>query len=117
MSNKDRAYKWLDIVAEDLSVAEDLYKTGHWLYVGFMCHQVVEKTLKSYWCVCRDDDPPYLHAHDRIAKGCGLYTKMTEEQKDFLEGIKRLNIEARYQEYKDEVARTLNRESAAEILE
>lgn len=42
---------------------------------------------------------------------------MTEEKKDFLEGIKRLNIEARYQEYKDEVARTLNRESAAEILE
>ena len=58
-----------------------------------------------------------LHAHDRIAKGCGLYTKMTEEQKDFLEGIKRLNIEARYQEYKNELARTLNRESAAEILE
>jgi hypothetical protein len=33
----------------------------------------------------------------------------SDEQKDFLEGIKRLNIEARYQEIKDEVARTLNR--------
>jgi HEPN domain-containing protein len=117
MANKDRANKWLDIVAEDLSVAEDLYKTGHWLYVGFMCHQVVEKTLKSYWCVCRDDDPPYLHDHERIAKGCGLYTKMSEEQKDFLEGIKRMNIEARYQEYKFEVSRTLNREKTAWILE
>jgi hypothetical protein len=31
MANKDRAEKWLAIVAEDLSVAEDLYKTGHWL--------------------------------------------------------------------------------------
>ena len=29
MANKDRADKWLDIVAEDLSVAEDLYKTSH----------------------------------------------------------------------------------------
>ena len=116
MANKDRADKWLDIVAEDLSVAEDLYKTSHWLYVGFMCHQVVEKSLKAYWCVCRDDDPPYLHDHERIAKGCGLYTKMSEEQKNFLEGIKQLNIEARYQEYKDDVARSLNREKAAEIL-
>ena len=117
MSNKERAYKWLDIVAEDLSVAEDLYKTCHWLYVGFMCHQVVEKTLKSYWCVCRDDDPPYIHDHKKIAQGCGLYTKMNEEQLKFLEVIKPMNIEARYQQYKDEVSRTLNCENTAVILE
>lgn len=117
MSNKDRADKWLDIVAEDLSVAELLFNNGHWLYTGFMCHQVIEKTLKAYWCVCRDDDPPYLHDHVKIAKGCGLYTKMSEEQKDFLEGIKQMNIEARYQESKDAVARTLDRETTAMILE
>ena len=116
MANKERAEKWLAIVAEDMSVAEDLYKTGHWLYVGFMCHQVIEKTLKAYWNVCRDDDPPFLHDHERIAMGCGLYTKMSEEQKDFIEGIKQLNIEARYQEYKDEIARRLNSDTAAAIL-
>lgn len=104
-------------MTEDLSVVELLFNNGHWLYTGFMCHQAIEKALKAYWCLCRDDDPPYLHAHDRIAKGCGLYTKMSEEQKDFLKGIKRLNIEARYQDYKDEVARAINRETAAEILE
>ncbi len=117
MPNIDRANKWLTIVAEDLVVAEDLYKLGHWLYTGFMCHQVIEKTLKAYWCVCRDDDPPYLHDHKKIAQGCGLYTKMSEEQLKFLELIKPMNIEARYQEYKDEVARTLNREKTADILE
>lgn len=31
--------------------------------------KVIEKTLKAYWCVCRDDDAPYIHDHDRIAKG------------------------------------------------
>ena len=117
MANKDRADKWLDIVAEDLSVAELLFNNGHWLYTGFMCHQVIEKTLKAYWCVCRDDDPPYLHEHERIAKGCGLYTKMNDEQKDFLEAIKRMNIEARYQESKDAIARTLNRDNTAMIFE
>jgi hypothetical protein len=45
MANETRANRWLELVAEDMSVAEDLYKTGHWLYVGFMCHQVIEKTL------------------------------------------------------------------------
>lgn len=116
MADKDKIERWLSIVNEDISVAEDLYKTGHWLYVGFMCHQVIEKTLKAYWCVCRDDDPPYLHDHDRIAKGCGLYTKMSEEQKDFLQGIRDLNIEARYQDAKDAAARTLNSENTATIL-
>lgn len=29
MPNIERANKWLDIVAEDLVVAEDLYKLGH----------------------------------------------------------------------------------------
>ncbi len=117
MANKDRANKWLTIVDEDMVVAEDLFKLGHWLYTCFMCHQVIEKTLKAYWCICREDDPPYIHDHARIAKGCGLYTKMSEEHKDFLEGIKRLNIEARYQEYKTELASTLNREGTAKILE
>ncbi len=117
MANKDRAEKWLTIVAEDMSVAELLFNNGHWLYTGFMCHQAIEKTFKAYWCVCRDDDPPFIHIHERIAMGCGLYTKMSEEQKDFLEDIKELNIEARYQEVKDAVARTLNRETTAEILD
>ena len=117
MSNKEKANKWLEIVSEDLSVAEVLYKTGHWLYVGFMCHQVIEKTLKAYWCVCRDDDPPYIHDHSKIAQGCGLYTKMTEEQRDFLKTIKSMNIEARYQEYKTSVALSLNHQKTTEILE
>ncbi len=117
MSNKERATKWLTIVKEDLSVAEDLFKTGHWLYVAFMCHQVIEKTLKAYWCVCRDDDPPYIHDHKRIAQGCGLFTQMNDSQKDFLETIKTMNIEARYQEYKANVASSLDREKAAELLD
>lgn len=117
MANKDKVEKWLAIIAEDLSVAELLFNNGHWLYTGFMCHQVVEKTLKAYWCVCRDDDPPYTHDHKKIAQGCGLYTKMSQEQLSFLGRIKPMNIEARYQEFKDEMARTLNRETTDEILE
>lgn len=116
MANEERANKWLDIVAEDLSVAEDLYKTKHWLYVAFMCHQVVEKALKAYWCVCRDDAPPFIHDHKRIAEGCGLYSKMSDEQKLFLTKIRQMNIEARYQEYKDELAALLNQEIAEDIL-
>ena len=117
MADKDRADKWLELVNEDLSVADLLFDNGHWLYTGFMCHQVVEKTLKAYRCVCRDDDPPYIHDHKKIAQGCGLFTKMDEEQLKFLDFIKPMNIEARYQQVKAEVAKSLNKESTANVLE
>ena len=117
MTQAEKVQYWIDIADYDLETAEAMYKTGRWLYVAFMCHQVIEKTLKAYWCVCRDDDPPYIHDHKKISQGCGLYTKMSADQLKFLDFIKPMNIEARYQEIKDEVARTLNREITAEILE
>jgi HEPN domain-containing protein len=43
----DKVAYWLDIADEDLGVAEDLYNAKRWLYVAFMCHQVIEKTLKA----------------------------------------------------------------------
>ena len=109
--------RWIEIVNEDLSVAEDLYKTKHWLYVAFMCHQVIEKTLKAYWTAVRDDDPPYIHDHKRLAEGCGLYQDMTEDQRIFLTTIREMNIEARYREYKSRIAAMLNAQNTLHILE
>lgn len=44
----DKVAYWLDIADYDLDTAEAMYQTGRWLYVAFMCHQVIEKTLKAY---------------------------------------------------------------------
>lgn len=44
----DKFKYWIDIANEDLDVAEDLFKAKRWLYVAFMCHQSIEKTLKAY---------------------------------------------------------------------
>ena len=44
----DKVAYWLDIADEDLGVAVDLYKAKRWLYVAFMCHQVIEPaTLRT----------------------------------------------------------------------
>lgn len=72
MANKDIALKWFEQVDEDIATAEPLYTTGHWLYIGFMCHQAVEKAIKAYWLACRDDEPIYLHNHFRLLEGCEL---------------------------------------------
>ena len=49
MTKEEKVRYWLDIADYDLGTAEDLFKSKRWLYVAFMCHQVIEKTLKAYW--------------------------------------------------------------------
>lgn len=75
------------------------------------------KTLKAYWNATRDDDPPYIHNHKRLANGAGLYAKMTDEQKAFIDVITPLNIEARYPSYKEDLSKALGDEVCKEILE
>lgn len=103
----DKVAYWTDIAEYDLDTAKAMYKTGRWLYVAFMCHQVIEKALKAYWSGTQSDDPPYTHSHKRLADGCGLYTQMSDEQKDFLNIVTNYNIEARYPEDKEALSRTL----------
>lgn len=114
---EERVRYWLDIVDEDLNTAEYLFKGKRWLYVAFMCHQVIEKTLKAYWTATHDDDPPYTHSHYRLLDGCGLTAELTEEQADFIELMIPMNIEARYPQYKQEMATMLDENTCKHILE
>ena len=97
---------WLDLADYDLSVAKTMLKNKHWLYVGFMCHQVIEKALKAV--ISRDGSlPPKIHDLGRLALLSGLLEIMGEEQQDFIEVLNPLNIEARYPKYKDSLAQNL----------
>lgn len=113
----DKVAYWLDIAEYDVETAETLYNGGRWLYVAFMCHQSIEKTLKAYWCATQPTDPPYTHSHLKLATGCGLYDKMSEEQKDFLDIITSFNIEARYPEDKDALSRQLTKQACRQIID
>ena len=53
----------------------------------------------------------------RLAEGCGLYEQMTDEQRDFLDTITNYNIEARYPEDKEELARTLTCQFCRQIID
>lgn len=97
----DKVAYWLDIADYDLETANAMLTTHRWLYVGFMCHQVLEKTMKAYWCATKPDDPPYTHNLLNLAQGSKLSEVMSVEQKSFLQSMMPLNIEARYPEYKE----------------
>ena len=113
----DKVAYWLDIADYDLDTAEAMYQTGRWLYVAFMCHQTIEKTIKAYWCGTQTTDPPYTHNHMRLAEGCGLYEQMSDEQRDFLDTITNFNIEARYPEDKEALSRMLTEEVCRNLID
>jgi HEPN domain-containing protein len=52
---------WLDIADYDLETAKAMLKTKRYLYVGFMCHQVIEKGLWAYYVYALKETPPYTH--------------------------------------------------------
>ena len=53
----------------------------------------------------------------RLAEGCGLYEQMNDEQRDFLDIITNYNIEARYPEDKEALARTLTTQFCRQMID
>ncbi len=45
----DKVIYWVEMSDYDFDTAKAMLDTKRYLYVAFMCHQVVEKLLKAYW--------------------------------------------------------------------
>ena len=93
-----------------------MLKSKRYLYVGFMCNQVVEKILKAYYVMVEKIQPPYTHKLHRLAEDSKLYKTMSEKQKDFLDMVAPLNIEARYPERKKELFEVLDRKTCKNLV-
>lgn len=117
MAREDVVKKWLDIVEQDIKVAELNHAHGYWLYAAFLCHQALEKTLKAYWVATHEDDPPFTHSHTRLLSGCRLIDSLSDEQLRFITLIEPMYIEARYPEQKLDAAKMLNKEASQYILD
>lgn len=99
-----------------METAKVMLKSKRYLYVGFMCNQVIEKILKAYYVKQIGEQPPYTHKLIRLAEESNIYKLMSEEQKDFLDIISPLNIEARYPTQKQELFKALNKEKCKIIV-
>ena len=77
---------WIEMSDYDLETADAMLLTGRYLYVGFMCHQTIEKI------------------------------ELSEEQLDFIDTLEPLNIEARYPSYKERLMKSLTKEYCIGLL-
>jgi HEPN domain-containing protein len=116
MSEKTIQY-WIDISEYDLQVAKSLLDKGHYLYVGFMCHQAVEKMLKALYVKQTSTMPPYIHKLDRLVDLVGLKVVISKERNDFIDELTPLNIQARYPAYREAIFSLIDKEKAAKIIE
>ena len=109
---------WIDISEYDIETARAMLKAGRYLYVGFMCHQAVEKMLKAIIARdCADGEmPPKIHHLQNLAEKAALFIKMSEAQKEVLRNLNPLNIESRYPEYKNRIGANLTNDICKKLL-
>ena len=63
----DKVTYWIELSDYDYDTAQAMWETRRFLYVGFMCHQVVEKILKAYWSKVLEEQPLKIHHLSRLA--------------------------------------------------
>lgn len=115
---QDRSIQyWVELANYDLETAKVMLEGQRFLYVGFMCHQVVEKIIKAYYVYHIKDTPPYIHNLTSLARKANLYDGLTNEQKDLLDLLEPLNVEARYPTHKERLAQALTQDRCLTILQ
>ena len=59
---------------------------------------------------------PYSHSLSYLAKKGEFYDVFSEQQKDFIDQVEPLNIEARYPSHKERLLKSLTHEKCVEII-
>jgi HEPN domain-containing protein len=113
----DKIQYWLELSDYDLDTAIAMLNSKRYLYVGFMCHQTMEKIFKAYFTSLKPEVTPFTHSLSYLAKKGGFYESFSEEQKDVIDQLEPLNIEARYPSSKERLLKSLTHEKCKEIVE
>jgi HEPN domain-containing protein len=118
IKSNERVKYWIDLADYDIATAKAMLQSSRYLYVGFMCHQTIEKALKGVIAGdCAEGEiPPKIHHLLKLADGAGLFYKMSDDQQSFLKALNPLNVEARYPEYKEKIAESLSNEMCNALI-
>jgi HEPN domain-containing protein len=108
---------WVEISDYDLETAVAMLQSKRFLYVGFMCHQTIEKIFKAYFTKLKSETAPFSHSLSHLAIRGSFYELFSEEQKSFIDQIEPLNIEARYPSHKERLLKSLTETKCLEIIQ
>lgn len=111
----DKVKYWISIAEYDFETAEAMLKTERFLYVGFMCHQTIEKMLKAVIEKQQlSDISPKIHNLLRLANIANI--ALPDKYVKLISYLNPLNIEARYPSYKNNLTKILTKDKCKELL-
>ncbi|MFH1051682.1 MAG: HEPN domain-containing protein [bacterium] len=116
MEKEEQIEYWLEIAEYDYKTAVVMHKSKRYLYVGFMCHQVIEKAFKALYVHNKSETPPFIHNLLNIAELAGFYKLISDEHKDFVDELLPLNIEARYPVRKEQLYNRIDKSYSKYLL-
>jgi HEPN domain-containing protein len=99
-----------------METAVAMLQTKRYLYVGFMCHQCIEKIFKAAYEHQKNSTPPFVHDLPLIANKAGIFEMMDDEQIAFIEQLSPLNIRTRYPDYKRTLAKELTKTACENLI-
>lgn len=115
MNVNSKTKYWLDIAHYDLVSAKAMLESKRFLYVGFLCHQTIEKCLKAYFWYKQKNEPPYTHNLLMLLEKSGLDEHSCEEYISLFNELMPLNIQARYPEDKSLLLKSLSLKKSQEL--
>lgn len=82
-----------------------------------MAHQSIEKILKACLVKLQQKPAPRSHNLTRLAREAHIFERLSEKQKECLDTLEPLNIEARYPTDKDLLLKSLTEPKCSDILQ
>lgn len=115
VENNEKIKYWIEIAFDDLDSAAIMLEKKKFLQSGFYCHQSAGKIFKGYFIYTKNEDPPYTHNLIKLSKESGIDKLFDENQKNLINILMPLNIEARYPDAKNAILKALNNKKTEEI--
>ncbi len=69
---KAETSNWLESAQYDIDSADAMFRTSRYLYVVFLCHLAIEKSLKAVIAEATGEIPPRSHDLTFLAKRTGV---------------------------------------------
>ena len=113
----DKVKYWIELSDYDLETAKAMLNSKRYLYVGFMCHQSIEKIFKALYTQSINETAPFIHNLSLLSQKGNFYNDFSEDQKDFIDQLEPLNIEARYPTHKERLFKSLNETKCKSIID
>ena len=100
MTKKEHIEYWLKGANRDWETVNVLFNAGQYHFSLFVCHLSLEKLLKALWVKDNaENTPPFSHNLEYIANQTQY--NFSNDEIDFFRVVNAWNIEARYEDFKD----------------